>query len=419
MAGSQQMIDARPVIASSAQSPWTDAENQRDALADAMEAALKDLNLRALVVRSQPGVYPATLQLVAWSPQDESDSATVTKRDELKISIDVNPYLQNPILYRIDIAARNRRISKSRWRLSEADAKQLAAYAVGNGPVPEILKGDLARSLVGLIPFGALMLDRNELIKSARPSRLTVPNALIAGGGLIGLFGGMSQSLLVLPGLAAIVVGAMWSMRRPRLYANVKRPELAPRRLFLVDSWQTSVPDVGPYFSQLVSRIERAVNAVDPAIGARWENHQYRTPYGFESRSRLTLTKGQAVVHLHIYPFANDAFVGWDGYMNWARWAETEAVSTNVRDGKRVDYRSLAVGPHIPNDFDLVELNALCELVHRRIVTEIKALLKEKQIEAEIDFSIIRGNRENALKAGQGAKSGGGAIRDWRKPAGE
>ena len=53
-----------------------------------------------------------------------------------------------------------------------------------------------------------------------------------------------------------------------------------------------------------------------------------------------------------------------------------------------------------------MELGALAETTHRNIVREIKAFLKEKEIEADLDFQIIRGDRNRALTEGneQGTK---------------
>src|SRR5690606_20889445 len=125
-----------------------------------------------------------------------------------------------------------------------------------------------------------------------------------------------------LVGALLLLASFVLVIRRSRQYSVVNRPPTAPRQLFLVDSWHTSVPDVAYSFDQLNERLERALSLIDPSISMSRENHQYETPYGLEERGRLTFTKGQAVVHVHIYPFAADAFVGWDGFLNWAKWSE-------------------------------------------------------------------------------------------------
>ena len=87
-------------------------------------------------------------------------------------------------------------------------------------------------------------------------------------------------------------------------------------------------------------------------------------------------------------------------------------VSVSVRGDRRIEYRSLTVSSYQPSEVDLVELNALSELVHRRMTIELRAFMKEREIEADIDFSIIRGSREG--KIGQEDDSDGTARKSRR-----
>src|SRR5690606_31142932 len=103
-------------------------------------------------------------------------------------------------------------------------------------------------------------------------------------------------------------------------------------------------------------------------------------------------------------PFSEDAFVGWESFLNWCKWAEGDVVSKTVQDGREVTYKSLQVGVHIPSDFDLIEADVLAETTHRAIVDEIKDFLKEQEIEADLDFKIIRGDRGRALTEGKDEK---------------
>ena len=400
-------IDARPLIPATDRSPWAKAEQARDQFCYAIEEVLRARGMRALVSKSQPGVYPVATTLISWAPAaGGTTDSSVTRRETLNIQIEVNPYLEHPLIYHVAVQTQKKSFSVVRWKMTEGDAARLAQFALGFGTKPSILDGDAWRHFLGGIGF-SFLLERNSIIEQAKPNFWTLPTMLVLASALpafaaysIFTYEGDFSPLVF--GLIAGVVLLLWiatflSARRPRLYSSVKRPEIAPRNLFLVDSWHTSIPDVGANFGELVSRIEAALVALDESMLARWERHQYRTPYTFEERDRLTLTKGQAVVHVHIYPFANDVFLGWDGFLNWASWAETGAVSLAVRNGARVEFRSLNVASYVPNEFDLVEFNALSELVHRRVILVLKAFLKEKQIEADIDFSIIRGSRDTAL----------------------
>lgn len=407
------MTDARPFLPADESSPWTVAIERRDALADAIEAALAAHNIRALILKSQPGVYPVSLTVSAWTPERDRRETIELRRESVTITVEVNPYLTQPVFYGIHLRTIRRAYQATVVQLGGDDAVELVRFALGIGPHPAILPSPLQHmwdEFVERLPFGP---KRNPLIKEAEPNRFTT-SALLAYAGVVLLvlalpFAAGAKPLLLVIILGLFIAAAVIAGNRSVIYNVVKRPSIAPRSLALVDSWHTSIPDVGGHFDELVTRIERAVSALDPMIRLGWETHQYRTPYGFEERSRLTLTKEQAVVHIHLYPFAADAFVGWDGFLNLACWAETVPVSVSVRGDRKVEYRSLTVTGYTPTELDLVDLNALCELVHRRMTIELRAFMKEREIEADIDFTIIRGTRDGRVGVEEDANGGGTA----------
>ena len=59
---------------------------------------------------------------------------------------------------------------------------------------------------------------------------------------------------------------------------------------------------------------------------------------------------------------------------------------------------------HLPNEFDLIECDVLSETTHRRLVSEIKAYLKEREIEDDLDFEIIHGDRARRCEEGKDVK---------------
>ena len=417
--GAPAITDARPFLPADINSPWTAALNRRDVLSEAIEAALAAQNIRALILKSQPGVYPVALSVTAWTPQRDRRETIELHRESVTIAIEVNPYLTQPLVYAIEVRTIQRAYHANVTQLGTDDAVDLVRFALGKGPQPGILPSPLQHvwdEFVERLPFGP---KRNPLIKEAEPNRFTTPALLSYGAILLAilsvpLFGGLKPLVLVIIG-GLLTAAWVIASQRSVVYNIVKRPEIAPRSLALVDSWHTSIPDVGVHFDALVDRIERAVSALDPMIRLGWETHQYRTPYGFEERQRLTLTKEQAVVHIHLYPFAADAFVGWDGFLNLACWAETVPVSVSVRGDRRIEYRSLTVSGYQPTEVDLVELNALSELVHRRMTIELRAFMKERAIEADIDFSIIRGSRDGRIGKEDDAEQARPAKRGgWR-----
>lgn len=401
------VVDARPFIPADENSPWADAERKRDEFAAVIDRAAKSHNLSVLVLKSQPGVYPIAVTMTAWSPEQDDADRIVTRRESLSISIDVNPYLEWPLAF--DVAVKGRKsASEKLWRLDDCDVADLTLFALGIGRKPSIFTTRFEAVLYAFLPF---LRPRNRLISLARPRRLTLPTglgALALLGGVMALATFETDPATAGPAIIVsllLVISAGWlAARRATVYSLVKRPGVSPRSLVFLDSWQTSLPGVGAVFDELVARVESALRTLDPAIILHWEVYQFRTPYSFGERRRLTLTKDQAVIHVHLYPFTEDAFVGWDGFLNAACWAETVPVSQSVSDGKRVEFRSLTVGSYQPTSVDLVELNALSELVHRRMTNAIKMFVKEKAIEADIDFAIIRGDRSAAID-GSGAAS--------------
>src|SRR5262249_34586886 len=172
--------------------------------------------------------------------------------------------------------------------------------------------------------------------------------------------------------------------------------------------------ELGRDFSKVKQQLVDAIaEDASSGIACQTETYTHRAPNGYEQRERLVVTRDQGMVHVHIYQFGDDLFVAWYAYGNWAQWAETKPVVVKVHSGREVEYRDLRPAIYVPSQFDLIDLSSLSEFVHRRLEREIKALMKEKAIDQEIDFKVIRGDRDRALdeerhKAGE--KKGGGAA---------
>ena len=69
-------------------------------------------------------------------------------------------------------------------------------------------------------------------------------------------------------------------------------------------------------------------------------------------------------------------------------------------------------------EYDLVDLNCLLEWTHAQVTKVLKQYLDERQIDQEIDFQIIRGDRQNATSVDEDKDEKGGirkALRFMRK----
>jgi hypothetical protein len=344
-------------------------------------------------------------------PVSETGSATMVEKSSLTVTISVEPYRQAPLIYAVGLKRHAKAFAASHWSLGHDEVGEFVAYLLDGGKRPSFFAPRVALPLriVGAFIPGVGKEPENKLIDEARPRFWTVASAIAVAGlvlaGLLALSGlgeeegGGSQLMLAaFVALASCTVAAVIAHRRPIVHSIPRQSLRTPRREFLIDSWHVSVPDGGVDFEAFRQRIYRAATPDDPQIEASREVHQNATPRSFEERERLVLSKGQATLHVHVYPFGKDAFVGWDNHLNWMRWAEGNTVSSTVKDKRTVQCKALDVGVHIPTEFDLIEANALSETAHRRVVEEIKAFLKERQIEADLDFKIIRGDRSKALE---------------------
>lgn len=411
------MTDAKPVLPISDNSLWDRAERYCDDISSIIDEEFKAQNITAWIRRSQPGEYPVYVVVDAWIQREESALAVTFDKSSLKVTISVDPYREHPLLYKVELNRYGRSLSNERWTLSHSEVRELARYQIQGGEKPSFMRPEvpaIERFIGTFIPFIG-KAPQNKLILEARPNYRTLPVALTACGiiAAFALWIAFSdpyedntslfvRCLLVAAGF--VLVGTYISHRRPVAEAIPKQSIRAPRREFRIDSWHVSVPCAGTQFESFRDRLYTSVSTNNPDILINRELHQNQTPRGFEERERLVLCKGQATLHIHIYPFSDDAFVGWESYLNWNRWEESTVVSSTVRNGRTVRYRSLSVGVHLPTDFDLIEADVLAETTHRVLVEEIKTFLREKKIEADLDFKIIRGDRSNALKEGKSEK---------------
>ena len=405
---SDSKLDARPVRPVSPDTLWDRAVRVRDDFARQIREVLQQTGIEALVYSSQNGNYPPWVKLEGWLPIDQLRPA-VRQRVDLEFVIDVKPFNVHQIIQTARLTKGKKKISVSeRGRFTQRDVLEWTRFALGAGPKPSNYTPgqDLLLSIPGLI-IPPLRPHRNRIAKEYRRPFFTTSMFLIAGIVLAQLLGSASGRNPALAGLSVLlmlgsVIGFIWlafaAYWRKKIVAVPMQPLAPPRNPGLVDSWNAVVPGLGGDYVSIKRRLLTKLAEVQ-AAGAecRAEVYSYRTPNGYEERERLVLSKGQSLVHVHIVQFGNDVYVGWQAHLNWAGWGETNPAATRTANGAEIEYRELRPGFYVPQTFDLIDLNSLSELVHRRIEDELKAVLREKQIDQEIDFQIVRGDRENAL----------------------
>ncbi|MEX0955042.1 MAG: hypothetical protein WDZ83_07515 [Rhizobiaceae bacterium] len=406
--------DFRPFHRTSTNTVWGQVFAMRDNCHAAIVSALEQAGIQALVTKSPNGVYPPHIKLEAWNAQAgrNKTAADPRLRCALELRFQAMPYHEHLIATNARASVGSKTITiNNRPDFSAADAAEWALYATGVGtrkprnyaPFSDAVHG-LFAAMVPFLPPP----HRNRVERRYRNAfRMSLPLLLMvsaAGLGFVGFGPAQEYSteglggLLILVAAVMAILAVVVASRRKQVISVIDRPAISPRHLLLVDSWHAVIPELGGAADELQRKIVDKLRALSGAgITTEVERYGYRTPNGFDERDRIVVSKEQSVAHIHIYRFGGDLFIGWDSYLNWARWVETGAISARREGRVRVEYRGLQTGIYIPNQFDLIDLNSLAEVVHRSVTTIIKAAMDEHKIDQEIDFTIIRGDRDSAL----------------------
>lgn len=408
---------AFPVLPVTADSLWDQAARERDRIATRLEDAFRQRGIEAWIVRSKPGEYPPAVSVDSWIQRDEDSRCALLDRGSISISIKVDPYREHALTYRVALTRHSRNLDATDWQLSDDEIRECVNSMLDGGRKPSFFRPRLPwilRLIGAFLPFGPFV-RRNRLIDVVRRGRWTWPWALLAVALVSGVVAwsaapnedygdekpDYTQAIAIAVAALSLFGAAIIVWRRPVLDSVPKQPPRTPRRELRIDAWHVSVPGAGEDFAAFRQRLLGALAPADPSIDVSVEVHERVGPRGLEARERVVLSKGQATLHVHIYPYAGDAFVGWESHINYLRWGEGGVVASNVRNGSKIEYRTLDVAVHVPNDFDLIDVDVLAETAHRNLVREVKLFLKERELEADLDFTIIRGDRNaSTLESG-------------------
>jgi hypothetical protein len=431
-------IDARPIRATSTDTPWDRAVKLRYSLVSQMRATLEEIGFEALLFVSSNGNYPPWAKLEAWLPRPSGPDRGGRERVELVLVVDVKPYNKSELVVSAYATRGARKLSvTNRPDFSERDVRDWTLYTLRRAgkprnysPVLDALHG-LVATVLPFLPgphANPVQAQYRNRFRVSRAGALGLLSLIVLVGSIAALsapdIADDAPWMAILPwlGVAGLIVTFFLVRRRRHAVHVTDQPTVPPRNPGMVDSWHAVVAEIGRDFAAARDRLVATLKAEEGVAGltCQMETYGYRTPNGYEERERLVVSKGQCFVHVHIYPFSDDLFVGWDAYLNWAKWDETAPVSRKAQSGMTIEFRELRQGFYVPNQFDLIDLNSLSELVHRRLEREIKAMIKERGIDQDIDFRIIRGDRDVALdqsRRGQGAS--GKSKPAWQYVAGE
>lgn len=202
-------------------------------------------------------------------------------------------------------------------------------------------------------------------------------------------------------GFAFIMLGTgglFVASRSPRLVRSAGKPLVEPRIPFYLDAWQTVIFGAGPDAEEIKRRLMALFAAEQQQRFACSVESIWRWGLdGKQEREQMVLRHGRGLLFCQVYPYGADLYVGWDAHMNMGTWIEKELASGVDRESnRRVRIMTVERGVQTTTEYDLVDVNCLLEWVHAQVVQVLKRYIRERQIDQEIDFKIIRGDRQNA-----------------------
>ena len=407
-ATSVRPLDARPVLPVSNETVLDWAVAIRDRFAVAMTAVLAQEKVRANLLKSEPGNYPAWIRLEAWLPAGTKQPVP-HERSQFELILETKPFNRHSVVCGARLTRGKRTIAVAeRARFSEHDVEEWTRHAVGRGPRPSNYRPflDAIREPFSLI-VPPLSRRYNPIDGRFRPPPVDLKTLLVAA--VIGfLVAALLFRQILTPVVFAISALVLFCAvlvpilaRRYRYHDWViPQPRETPRHLGHVDSWHAVLVGLGgaaERFKQLlVTRLkESAVGLVD----IRFEGYGHRTPNGYEERARLVVSHGQGHIHVHLHSLGDDLFVGWQALLNWAQWTETLPLTIIDAGRHSIAFRDVKPSWYYPSEFDLIDLNSLSAVVHNGIEQETKSLLSEHGVDQAIDFEIVRRDRGDALDA--------------------
>lgn len=388
------------VIPRNSTNSFARAEELRDQLYARIEqeCARAGLNVVGYKSASQSGTVWVRFDYLL--PQDTEN---LSLRASLRIAIERYDYHRFEHLYTLEVIHG----TKSRTRtgfmeLTDSDLQALNGYLSRGGSFPS-LSSPRVRSWPLQLWRPLNKVDR------LRPDWI----AIVAISGVV---------VLVLvpygPLLAAAGAVLFWLYQRGRqtFILTTGKPVHDPRELVRMDSWQATIDRLAPRHQELRMALSDRVRAsASSGIVVRPEQIWYPGVDGKVEREQIVCSFRRAIGFLHLEPYGNDLYVGWDTHVNCGTWVEqTLARGVDRQTGKLVVANRVVPGWQAPNEYDITDVNYLTEWLHATVVRVVKLKMEEHRIDQELDFTVQRESRKQALAteqpAGAPARPGLGGL---------
>jgi hypothetical protein len=295
--------------------------------------------------------------------------------------------------------------------LATRDIHALLKYLVRSGPEPHFS----ARIKRPKESFWRRSVENKPV--ATRRDYLAFAGVLLCLFGIIGVMGShvsteISSDLLFLPSLLGLLLGvgiSIYVAHQPRAVRSTGRPEHQPRSLRVYDSWQAVLFGAAPSADLMRQRFLATLKGAPiDDFKAATERIGYRVLDEPIVREQIVLTARRGIVYCQIYEFGSDLYVGWQSFLTRGRWVEKVVPGAQGIDratGRRVEVRTATPGWESLCEYDYFDANCLTEWTHTQLVALTKQLMKELQIDQEIDFKIVRGERRGLEQNGEEKKS--------------
>lgn len=379
----QALQDVLPILKRSEDTIWAQIEAARDTLFAAMRGTCHAEGYEALVIKSPPYIQPAWVKVECWIPRTDD---RVSGRASVIVELHAKEFHRHPIEHSVEV--HDRGWSKSFDRLvgfNDFHAAQLTRFVLGRGAMPALATMRVRdKNWQFWRPINKLDVLGTDWLKFTPMIPFIAGFAAMAWVEVLGLL------LWIAAGFAVLLL----RQRRAPVLSSGK-PRAEPRTLHSVDSWQVVVSGLGRDAGILHTRLLELI-ATPPMDGfeSRVEHIWDWGLDGIVEREQLVMTLRRGLVFCQIYGYRDELYVGWTAHVNSGQWVET-TVATGVDKQTRLLIRvnSVERGNQPLTEYDIIDLNTLAEWTHARIVKLLQRLIEERQIDQEIDFKVIRGDR--------------------------
>jgi hypothetical protein len=233
------------------------------------------------------------------------------------------------------------------------------------------------------------------------------PNWLTIGLGVVGGLLFLVPLVGWLLGLGVFLALYIRRRRRRTYVLTTGKPTNDPRSLRWMDSWQATVGGLGPSALQVSDGImSRLAASAPPELVVSVEHIGYWSVDNRVERDQVAVRYRRAIGFIQIIPHGANLYVSWEAHLNMAAWAEqTLARGLDRQTGLDVHANRVVSGVQALNEYDLADSNFLAEWIHESVKQVVKLKMVEHEIDQEIDFTIQRESRHEAVGAGENGKT--------------